>query len=277
MPPYASLMVAVDLDPAATERVKLASSLADRFGARLVGVAGASAFAPLYHDMSPVAHARLVEDEWRRAGEALERAQALFRAAAGSRDGVEWRAAAGEPVDHLISQARAADLVVVGRPGPDDALDPRLRVPPGPLLMGLGRPVLLAPPRVERLSAARVVVAWKDTRETRRAVLDSLPLVRTAEAVFVVVVGEGEGGGEGRDGAADVAAYLARHGAASATVLRPGPGGSVADTLQRTAQREGADLVVAGAYGHSRLRQWVFGGVTRDLLGSASICCLLSR
>ncbi|MBV9116248.1 MAG: universal stress protein, partial [Acetobacteraceae bacterium] len=177
----------------------------------------------------------------------------------------------------LISQARAADLVVVGRPGPDDALDPRLRVPPGPLLMGLGRPVLLAPPRVERLSAARVVVAWKDTRETRRAVLDGLPLVRTAEAVFVVVVGEGESGGEGRDGAADVAAYLARHGAASATVLRPEPGGSVADTLQQTARREGADLIVAGAYGHSRLRQWVFGGVTRDLLGNASICCLLSR
>lgn len=277
MASYASLMVSVDLDPVATDRIRLAGALAGRFGARLIGVAAAPAYVLLYGGMSPTAHARLVEDERRRVGEALDEAQALFERTVQSRAATEWRPAVEVPVDHLLGQARAADLVVVGRHGPADTLDQRFGVLPGRILMELGRPVLLVPPWVDRLFASRIVVAWKETREARRAVWDALPFLQTAEQVFIVVVGEEDQENQGREGAADVAAYLTRHGAASATVLRRELELSVARTLQRTAEREGADLIVAGAYGHSRLREWVFGGVTRDLLDDTAVCCLMSR
>ena len=275
MPSYASLMVSVGLDPAAANRIELSAALADRWKARLIGVAAAQLYVPVYGGKHPTVHAELIKDEQQLMSKAFEEAEALFRKTAISCGGGEWRSAVGAPVEYLAGQARAADLVVVGRRGPEDTWDHRLGISPGDLLMELGRPMLIVPPHVDRLAASRVVVAWKSTREARRAVWDSLPLLRAAEKVFVVVVGEESS--EGEDGAADVAAFLTRHGVASAAVLRAGFEVRVAHTLQRTAEQEGADLIVAGAYGHSRLREWAFGGVTRDLLNGTSLCCLMSR
>ena len=274
MPSYASLMVSVGLDPAAADRIELSADLAGRWKARLIGAAAAQLYVPVYGGKHPILDAELIKDEQQLMSKAFEEAEALFWKMAGSGDG-EWRSAVGTPVEYLAGQARAADLVIVGRRGPEDVWDHRLGILPGDLLMELGRPMLIVPPHVDRLAASRVVVAWKDTREARRAVWDSLPLLQAAEEVFVVVVGEG--GSEGEDGAADVAAFLTRHGVASAAVLRPGFEINVARTLQRTAEQQGADLIVSGAYGHSRLREWAFGGVTRDLLSGTSLCCLMSR
>ena len=275
MPSYASLMVSVGLDPAAAGRVELSADLADRLNARLIGAAAAQLYVPVYGGKHPTLHAELIKDEQQLMSKAFEEAEALFRKKAGSCGDAEWRSAVGMPVEFLARQARAADLVVVGRHGPGDVWDHRLGISPGDLLMELGRPMLLVPPHVDRLAASRVVVAWKDTREARRAVWDGLPLLQAAEEVFVAVVGED--GSEGEDGAPDVAAFLTRHGVASAAVLRPGVEISVAHTLQSTAEPRGADLIVTGAYGHSRLREWVFGGVTRDLLDQTNLCCLMSR
>jgi nucleotide-binding universal stress UspA family protein len=139
--------------------------------------------------------------------------------------------------------------------------------------MEVGRPVLVAPPGFERLAAKRVVVAWKDTREARRAVHDALPFLVRAEQVHVAVAGHEAR----REGGADVAAYLASHGVSVATRLLHQPEIGAADEILRFARREDADLIVMGAYGHSRLREWVFGGATRDMLQGTSLCCLMSH
>ena len=198
MPSYASLMVSVGLDPAAAGRIGLAAALADRLDARLIGAAAAPLNVPVYGGRHPTLDAELIKEEQQLMGKAFEEAEALFWKTSGSR-GAEWRSAVGTPAQYLAGQARAADLVIVGRRGLDDAWDYRFGISPGDLLMELGRPILIVPPLMDRLALSRVVVAWKDTREARRAVWDSLPLLAAAEKVFVVVVGEE--GSDGEDGA----------------------------------------------------------------------------
>jgi len=132
---------------------------------------------------------------------------------------------------------------------------------------------LIACPYDNDLSAQRVIVAWKDTREARRAVSDALPLLKAAKEVFVVAIGDETR----RAGADDVAAYLFRHGIESTTVLRRDAPGGVADEIMKVAEQEQADLIVSGAYGYSRMREWMFGGVTRELLNGAPVCCLMSH
>jgi nucleotide-binding universal stress UspA family protein len=131
----------------------------------------------------------------------------------------------------------------------------------------------VAPPGLERLSAKRVVIAWKDTREARRAVHDALPFLVRAQQVHVAVVGADAR----HEGAADIAAYLASHGVSVATHLLREPEIGTADEILRFARREDADLIFMGAYGHSRLREWIFGGATRDMLQGTYLCCLMSH
>jgi nucleotide-binding universal stress UspA family protein len=180
-----------------------------------------------------------------------------------------------EPDAFIATQARAADLVVVGRGGSGDASDPLLGVSPSDVVMTVGRPVLVVPPGMARLSAQRVVIAWKDSRESRRAVADALPLLRRATEVSVVEALEGE---ESRESAErrvrDVAAWLDAHSIPASAQVLTGRGGAAAE-LETASQ--GVDLIVAGAYGHSRLGEWIFGGVTRHLLKNSACPVFLSH
>ncbi|MGH1590349.1 universal stress protein [Methylobacterium phyllosphaerae] len=266
------IMVSVDLGAAAADRVQLAAGLAERFDATLTGVAGRPVLGPI-----PVGDMLEVERIWaleeRRADEQLAEARALFEREAGAVHQRAWRAAPAQPLAYLAGQARAADIVVVGRQGPADGDPGPMGVPVGALLMEVGRPVLIAPPGIEDLAAKRIVVAWKDTREARRAVHDALPFLTRADRVDTAVVGPGAD----LEGAEDVAAYLAGHGVGVTTHLLRSPEIGAADEILRFAGRTEADLIVLGAYGHSRLREWVFGGVTRDLLRTTPVCCLMSH
>jgi nucleotide-binding universal stress UspA family protein len=186
-----------------------------------------------------------------------------------------WRPFVDFPVDAVAREARSADLIVIG-PVPK-AQDAYVSLDPGEAILRLGRPALFVPGNVSALRAEHVVIAWKDVREARRAVQDALPLLHEAARVTVAEICEV--GDEERAEARldDVAAYLARHrikGGPRVIMQREGSG---ADQLIRLAQEEGADLLVTGAYGHSRLGEWVFGGVTRDLLAHSPICCLMSH
>lgn len=267
-PSYASVMAHIDLSSSAAARARLAASLADSFGARIIGVAAEQMLMPI------VGEAGMGADwESRRVAEDLEAAHGTFLKAVGSRNNVEWRACVGAPDAHLVAQARCADIVVVGRRASYDHGDPSLGVSPGYVVMECGRPVLVAPPGVESLSTRAVVVAWKDTREARRAVYDALPLLVRAEEVVVVAATSSF-----RDaGAEDVAAWLGRHGANSRPLVSASGEASVAEELLDIADDLGAGLVVSGAYGHSRTREWIFGGATRDLLESTPIPLLLSH
>src|SRR6267142_1194958 len=188
----------------------------------------------------------------------------------------EWRS-----LPYLSSEvgvhAYYADLVVIARP--ESAGE--TAAPPGlaeSLVLSSGRPIIVFPPRGTVSQVHRIVVAWNATRESIRAVADALPLLVKAEAVEVLVVDHRRHpAGHGQEPGADIARHLARHGA-HVEVRRLSSGGKdVGRLLLSQADAFGADLLVMGAYGHSQLREWMFGGVTRTVLYEADLPVLMSR
>ena len=173
--------------------------------------------------------------------------------------------------DYVANEARSADLVITNM-NRDSLFDQR-DVNVGDLVMRVGRPVLIAPPALEALGLDRVVVGWKDTREARRAVVDALPFLKEAARVSIVEIADESGMVEARQRLKDVAAWLKRHGVAAESFAT----GEDTTQLNAIAAEQKADLIVAGAYGHSRLREWAFGGVTRDILLHADRCSLVSH
>src|SRR5206468_1617267 len=141
------------------------------------------------------------------------------------------------------------------------------------------RPVLVLPyaGRFETVGR-RVLVGWNARREAARAVHDALPLLRQAESVTVLAIDPVRGAhGHGEEPAADLALHLARHGLQVTARQTDSAGLDPADVLLNTAADEGADLIVVGGYGHSRVREVVLGGVTRRLLRTATVPVLISH
>jgi nucleotide-binding universal stress UspA family protein len=199
-----------------------------------------------------------------------------FRSVAGGEQRrLEWRSELDLPIEVLSGAARGADLVILGRakaPGSAyRALDP------GDAILRLGRPALVVPEGVSALQGDHVVIGWKDTREARRAVRDALPFLQLATRVTIVEACEAGGEKTSLGRLDDVARYLTYHRVKSGPKVMLEQKGSGAEQLIRIAQEERADLLVTGAYGHSRLGEWVFGGMTRDLLATSPICCLMSH
>jgi nucleotide-binding universal stress UspA family protein len=124
-----------------------------------------------------------------------------------------------------------------------------------------------------------VVVAWKDTREARRAIQDALPFLHRADEIILVEVCErSDDVAPSQSRLRDVALYLTNHRIAAAVAERVRPvDGTAASSLLRLVQDESADLIVAGAYGHTRLGEWIFGGMTQALLAESPVCCLFSH
>jgi nucleotide-binding universal stress UspA family protein len=161
-----------------------------------------------------------------------------------------------------------ADLVVIARP---ESVG-QTAAPPGlaeSLVLSSGRPIIVFPPRDKASRVRRILVGWNATRESIRAVADAMPLLVEADAVEVLVVDQEPG--------ADIARHLARRGA-HVEVRRLASGGEDAGRLLLSqAAAFGADLLVMGAYGHTQLREWMFGGVTRTVLYEAGLPVLMSR
>ncbi|SRR5579871_1728362 len=271
---YATVMVHVDFDAATQARVRLAADLADRFEATLVGIAARTPHPPSVRGGLAIPPL-LTQESLDELKVALDRHEHRFRSLA-AKEGrrLEWRSALDFPTEFVVREARAADLVIIGRGRLLD--DPYQSLDPGALLLRVGRPVLVVPNGLDRLHANRVAVAWKDTRKARRVLFDSLPFLRGAEKVFVVEVYEGHDAGAAQLRVTDVANYLSRH-RITATAALAVQAGNVTDELLRAIRTEQIDLLVVGAYGHSRLGEWVFGGVTRDLLARSPICCFFSH
>ena len=136
---------------------------------------------------------------------------------------------------------------------------------------------MVVPAAVKSLGAGHVVIGWKDTREARRAVQDALPFLHEAKRVTIMEICEKDEMDGARHHVADVVRYLAQHRIKAESRIEIQAHGSGADQIIGLAEDEGADLLVTGAYGHSRLNEWVFGGMTRELLTSSPICCLMSH
>lgn len=183
----------------------------------------------------------------------------------------------GDPVHWLSVYGRYADVVAVQKPGEADAVFGAGGIP-GALALSCGRPVLVVPgTAVKSLSPARVMVAWDGSREAARAVADAHPFLRMASKVEVVSVSEDKSTGPGAPNGRDLCRHLSLHGIEAVPITLPPSKIDIPDALLSRAAAQGAELIVLGAYGHSRFRELVLGGVTRHLLTHSPVPLLLSH
>lgn len=264
----AAIMVTVDFDATSKARISLAADLARRFGSLLIGVAGWPLIKRPIETLSDTELAERALKELRNLGERFRKIAEDVAVR------VEWRSSMDFPREVIPKEARAADLLVIGQGMlPGDVVH---SYDPGTIVLAAGRPVLVVPPEIDRLELSRVLVAWKDTREARRAIRDALPLLKLADEVTIAVA-KTPGSEDADAQLADVASYLERHDVRVAQQIATVASADEEDLLLDLARQHRVNLIVAGAYGRTRLSEWIFGGVTRQLLLHSSVPCLLSN
>src|SRR5712664_8923 len=249
---YKDLLVHVDSSSHCAARLALAVTVARRFGAHLTGlhVMPTLAVSPFIADQFPTA---MLDEAHARIAQLRDDARASFEEASrplGSE--AEWRETRGDPADAVRLAARKADLAILGQPDPGaDGADL-----PEQVVMGSGRPALLVPYAGSFANVGgRVLVAWNGSAQAARAVNDALPFLQSAERVLIVTVNPAR-----VDHAEDIdiVRHLARHGVApEISNIVTDRDSNVGDVLLSRATDEAADLIVMGAYGHSRLRELV--------------------
>lgn len=273
------LLVHVDSSKANAGRVDAALRLAAAHDAHLTGlyVAPNESVMPAYTE----AHipGDILEEQRRAALEKAEEAKKAFNDAAG-RAGVssEWRLVEGDITRTLSLHARYVDLLILGQANPSD----NWSVSEGEVeqvLLDVGRPVLLIPyiGAPESLGE-RILVAWNASRESMRAVHDAMALLERAKSVRVLSINpRGGPAGDGDLPGADISLHLARHKVKAEAAQIESDDISVGEMLLSRAADQQADLIVMGAYGHSRYRELVLGGATRELLQAMTVPVLMSH
>ena len=191
----------------------------------------------------------------------------------------EWREIPEGPDADPALHARYADLVILGQLDPDRAESDLIRPRPEQVALGSGRPVLIVPYAGHFDDVGRrVLIAWNATREAARAVSDAMPFLTSAELVTVLTIDPREGPrAHGELPGADIALHLARHGVKAQIERTVSAGLPVGEVLLSRVADLGADLIVMGAYGHSRVREMLLGGVTRSVLRSMIVPVLMSH
>jgi nucleotide-binding universal stress UspA family protein len=273
---YATVMVSLALDESNEARLEAAGQIAERFDSGIVGIAAAQFSPPLYFTSGEQAQ-NLIDQGQALIKKRMSELEVQFREATKNRAKyVEWRCAIDFPARYILQEARCADIIVSG--GQSNALsDPFALASPKDLVMQAGRPLFIAPDNVSWLDLRSVLMAWKDTPEARRAIAYSLPMLRKAKEVNVAEIVEAD---DSRSAAVsrvrDVVTWLSRHGVSASEVVLEQSGDVIAQ-LDAIAANVGAGVVVAGAYGHSRFRELILGGMTQHLITQSSRCVLLSH
>lgn len=186
----------------------------------------------------------------------------------------EWRIAKGPAAPAITRHAHAADLVVLGQHDPEHPSD---LIAPEDVVLACGRPVLIVPNagRFEQVGET-VVIAWNGSREATWAVHEALPLMAMSKLVTAVSVRPSSAGA--RDGGQrELARHLVRHGLKVTDEAISAPAEDVAETVLTRAADLGADLIVMGAFGRSRLREMVLGGATQDMLEQMTLPVLMAH
>ena len=275
---WSSLIVYVDDEPDNTQRIEQACDLAKAHGAHLIGVSACAPETPMADAYGAgILMGEVLTAQHERAESALKGAEQRFRDLA-TRAGVscEWRADVGDPTSLLVKHARAADVLIVGR---DSANASGWRAPiPSDLAMQAGRSILIVPPNPARpVAGAPVLLAWTDSRESRLAAVAAIPLLREAESVRVLELCDPEDVDGARLRTADVAAWLRRHGVNAEPDARAYDDRASGRRLLDCATEMKAGAIVSGAWGHARMRQWIFGGVTQTLITESPVALLLAH
>ena len=256
------------------ELLAVVADLAQRFSATVIGVCARQL--SMHSSIMAIGEPRGHElDKFHARVAAVE---VEFRSALSMVNNLLWRAqmTAGPTSHYLADQARAADLLVAAIEPGETIFSASPEIEVSDLVMRSGRPVLLAPPGATGLKLRRTLVCWKDSREARRAVADALQILKASQSVDVVEVVSEHDIEPARGRLADLGDWLRRHGVEANCFATPLTGVESAH-LAAIAEDLKADLVVAGAFGHGRLREWAFGGVTQDLLVKAERCTLVSH
>ncbi len=272
---FPTIMVRVDVEPSHDACLRIAVDLAGQFNAKLIGIAAADL--PWTYLAEETTTFTLIEQLRSDIDARLAAAEERFRSATKQlAQKTEWRSAMAPPAEYIAHQARAGDLIVMNANRDGLLLEPSVgQLDPGDLVMQAGRPVLVVPPEAAQLNLKCAVIAWKDTREARRAVSDALPLLQKVQEVVVVEVIQDESERTSAHARLDdVVRWLARHDIAACARVFDFPEGK--DPVDKLWQY-GADFVVAGAYGHTRLREWVFGGFTKTLLRRSPRCVFFAH
>jgi nucleotide-binding universal stress UspA family protein len=254
------------------KRLKFAISLAAAFEARLTG---------LYFHASPALPdfvAAQVPREFleQRYKAILDRAEArqndFVAATMAAGISAEFRVTDNDAFTVMARAARYADLIVASQPDPDNPGQHDAVIEA--LLLSAGCPVLMVPYVGEYPALAkRIMLAWNETRESARAAHDAMPLLKRAEDVVVFTVDQGKAA----SGGSEFAAHLARHGVKATVRHNIADDISAGEAILSAISDHGADLLVMGAYGHARMRELVFGGVTRDIIAAMTCPTLFSH
>ncbi|MER8433311.1 universal stress protein [Mesorhizobium caraganae] len=253
---FNTIMVQLDVDSPAAPRTTYALELARRFEATLIGFAAADSYVFVPGDDGGVTAAEIMRQRRTDIEDRLKILKQEFLSVVAGHD-ASWREEIGDPTRLLATHARAADLIVTGAPAQGVPSDRHRMVDVGTLVLSAGRPVLLAADKVATLKSENVLVAWKDTREARRAVTDAMPFLNGAQHVLVATIEE-QNLRSARESVGDVLRFLMRHGVkARSEVLDVGQA-DACEAVSEVARAMGADLVVAGGYGHSRIHEWAF-------------------
>ncbi|MFN3546681.1 MAG: universal stress protein [Mesorhizobium sp.] len=271
---YRSILVQIDIDGATEPRIRFAKEIARRFDAALSGFCAAQPHPAVAPMDGAIVAGELIRRETEEIQARLDEIGSAFAEMAGA--GAAFTGLVGEPTRCLTELARRADLIVTGPRDEDRGWDGYRAVDLGSLILSAGRPILVATRSQAALKGDRVLVAWKDAREARRAVVDALPFLKTAHEVLVATVEEDDRP-HARESLADVVAFLANHGVTARSECLMPADEEFGDTISTAAFEMGADLIVSGGYGHSRLREWAFGGVTRRLIEASSTNRLFSN
>jgi nucleotide-binding universal stress UspA family protein len=275
---FKSILVHYDASHAAVQRLEAALQVARMFDARIACLFALDEVGP---PASEDARRRIfLEMVQQMRHEEMSRARASYDACirrAGF-EAAEWRSTDADALATVALHARYADLVVIGQHHADK---------PGGVARGFewklpleaGRPVLVVPYAYEpKPLGKRVLIAWNASREAARAVSDALPLLERASQVHVVTVNaEASARGHGEEPGADIAQFLSRHGVKVTVSQLVAPDLDAGNALLSRAFDLQADLIVSGAWGHTRLRESVLGGVTRTLLESMTVPVLMSH
>ncbi|KQV84909.1 universal stress protein [Massilia sp. Root351] len=291
---YKSILVHVDEAPRVAERIRLAVELALQDDGHLLGVAMTGIARALYQnaivdeqDPNLALHLNFLRE---RANRALEQFGPLVQRL-GLQDFAQ-RVVDDDPGAGLSVMARHADLVVIGQADPEHVSTSAGSDFPAQVLTHSGRPVLVVPYAGLPLPASaqggparRVMLAWNASREAARAVHEALPLLRRAERVHVAVFdADNQRALHGDAPGAELLQYLARHGIEADVLLRQSPRAGLlkrptgtGEALLSLVAEQNCDLLVLGAYGHSRFRETLLGGVTRTVLESMTVPVLMAH
>jgi len=275
---YKSILVHVDAGRRSRARIEIAIDLARRFDAHLIGLNALTLISlPGYvrAEVGGMAVAdiqrQFIEEQTASARKAFDDAVSATGFAS-----AEWRASDMDAVDAVALHGRYADLIVLGQPEPENDTGVRSDFAAQAMLEA-GRPVLMIP-YAGRFTgiAKRVLVGWNASREATRAVTDAIPLLRQAEAVEIFAINP-KPWEHGASPGSDLALYLARHGVHVEARVDDGVDVDAGSEMLSRAADFGADLIVMGAYGHSRFRELVMGGASRTIIESMTVPVLLSH